>query len=89
MGLTGLPENKAPERRALHQVPIKLFHEVPALGLALCGWLEKLLSEGLLAPPDIIDMEEGLGSVNQALDRMRRGEISGGKLLVRVRQDST
>lgn len=87
VGLTGIPQNKTPEESCLHQVPIKLFHEVPVLGAALCNWLERLLEKGLLSPPDIIDVEEGLGNVNHALDRMRRGEISGGKLLVRVKHD--
>jgi hypothetical protein len=67
-----------------HTVPIKLFHEVPAVGQALVEWLERLLQEGLVTPPNIIDVQRGLGSVNQGLDRMRRGEISGGKLVVRI-----
>jgi hypothetical protein len=66
-------------------VPIKLFHEVPAIGSALVLWLEKLLEKGLISPPEIIDVEQGLVSVNKGLDRMRKGEISGGKLVVKVR----
>jgi hypothetical protein len=84
VGLTGLPKQTAPEGVVFHTVPIKLFHEVPAVGGALVEWLERLLAQGLVAPPDIIDVEQGLESVNRALDRMRRGEISGGKLVVRV-----
>ncbi|KAK4195528.1 chaperonin 10-like protein [Triangularia verruculosa] len=84
IGLTGLPKQTAPEGTLFHTVPIKLFHEVPAVGEALVSWLERLLEGGLVQPPEIIDVESGLGSVNKALDRMRKGEISGGKLVVRV-----
>ena len=84
IGLTGLPKQPAPEGTMFHTVPIKLFHEVPEVGGALCQWLERLLAEGLVKAPEIIDVEQGLGSINKGLDRMRRGEISGGKLVVRV-----
>jgi len=84
IGLTGLPKGSAPEGTLFHTVPIKLFHEVPAVGEALCSWLERLLEAGLVVPPEIIDVEVGLESVNRGLDRMRKGEISGGKLVVRV-----
>ncbi|KAK3348551.1 chaperonin 10-like protein [Neurospora tetraspora] len=84
IGLTGLPKQQAPEGTMFHTVPIKLFHEVPEVGGALCQWLERLLAEGLVKAPEIIDVEQGLESINKGLDRMRRGEISGGKLVVRV-----
>ncbi|AEO58523.1 hypothetical protein MYCTH_53905 [Thermothelomyces thermophilus ATCC 42464] len=84
IGLTGLPKEPAPAGVVYHTVPIKVFHEVPAVGRALVEWLERLLARGLVAPADIIDVERGLESVNRGLDRMRRGEISGGKLVVRV-----
>ncbi|KAK1775436.1 chaperonin 10-like protein [Copromyces sp. CBS 386.78] len=85
IGLTGLPKQQAPEGTMFHTVPIKLFHQVPEVGGALCRWLERLLAEGLVKAPEIIDVEQGLGSINnKGLDRMRRGEISGGKLVVRV-----
>lgn len=83
VGLTGLPK-EAPEETVLHNVPIKLFHDVPEIGAALSSWLERLLEEGKVVPPRIIDVEYGFERVNEALDRMRRGEISGGKLVVRV-----
>ncbi|KAM7190165.1 GroES (chaperonin 10)-like protein [Rhypophila sp. PSN 637] len=84
IGLTGLPKQTAPEGTKFHTVPIKLFHEVPAVGDVLVRWLERLLEKGLVSPPEIIDVEQGLESINAGLDRMRRGEISGGKLVVRV-----
>lgn len=84
IGLTGLPKGAQVEGVAMHSVPIKLFHEVPAVGHALVTWLERLLEQGLVSPPEIIGIEEGLENVNTGLDRMRRGEISGGKLVVRL-----
>ncbi|CAN8101275.1 unnamed protein product [Discula destructiva] len=84
IGLSGLPKGVPAEEAVMHSVPIKLFHEVPAVGHALVTWLERLLEQGLVAPPEIIDIEEGLENVNTGLDRMRRGEIRGGKLIVRI-----
>lgn len=84
IGLTGLPKGSPPDGALFHTVPIKLFHEVPEIGEALSAWLERLLESGLLSPPDIVGVEQGLESVNKGLDRMRRGEISGGKLVVKV-----
>ncbi|KAK4234315.1 chaperonin 10-like protein [Achaetomium macrosporum] len=84
IALTGLPKQPAPEGTVFHTVPIKLFHEVPAIGEALSSWLERLLAEGRICAPEIVDIEQGLESVNKGLDRMRRGEISGGKLVVKV-----
>lgn len=84
VGLTGLPKGAPPKGLAYHSVPIKLFHEVPEAGEALMVWLEKLLADGSLKPPPILAVEQGFGAVNPALDRMRRGEISGGRVVVRV-----
>lgn len=84
IGLTGLPKQNAPDGVQFHTVPIKLFHEVPPIGDALVRWFERLLEKGLVSPPEIIDVEHGLESINSGLDRMRKGEISGGKLVVRV-----
>ena len=66
----------------VHSVPMKLFHEVPAVGMAICLWMERLLTAHLIHPPRIIGQHFGLNDVNNALDRMRRGEVSGGKLVV-------
>ncbi|KAL6904651.1 GroES-like protein [Trichoderma evansii] len=82
VGLTGLPKETAPEGIAYHTVPIKLFHSVPAVGEALVLWLERLLEQGLIKPPPIIGVESGFDGVNKGLDRMRSGEISGGRLVV-------
>ncbi|EXJ80494.1 hypothetical protein A1O1_08639 [Capronia coronata CBS 617.96] len=84
IGLTGLPKSSPPANVSFHNMPIKLFHEVPELGEALMLWLERLLSRGLLVPPSILGVSEGFGAVNQALDSMRRGEVSGGRVVVRI-----
>ncbi|POS71321.1 oxidoreductase [Diaporthe helianthi] len=84
IGLSGLPKQGSVGGAVMHSVPIKLFHEVPAVGSALVTWLERLLAQGLISPPEIIDIEEGLENVNAGLDRMRNGDIRGGKLIVRL-----
>jgi hypothetical protein len=79
--LTGLPKTDVPEGVALHSVPIKLFHEVAEVGEALSVWCERLLVKGLLVPPDVVGTVDGLHGINEGLDRMRRREISGGRLV--------
>lgn len=81
VGLTGLPKTDIPEGVTLHSVPIKLFHEVPEVGEALSAWCERLLLKGLLVPPDVVGTVDGLGGINEGLDRMRKREISGGRLV--------
>lgn len=83
VGLAASPKVQS-EGLALHAVPIKLFHEVPAVGRETMQWLEKLLTEGLLTPPEVVVEKGGLAGVNAALDRMRRGEISGQRLVVEL-----
>lgn len=84
--LVGLASNPkgVKEGVRVHSVPIKLFHEVPEVGRATMGWLERLLEEGLLTPPEVVVEKGGLAGVNAALDRMRRGEISGCRLAVEL-----
>ncbi|KAK2593092.1 hypothetical protein QQS21_009222 [Conoideocrella luteorostrata] len=84
VGLTGLPKDYEEEDVLLHTVPIKLFHEVESIGQSLVTWAAELLEQKLLFPPDIVNIEYGLSNVNAGLDRMRKGEISGGKLVVKV-----
>lgn len=83
VGLSGLPKTACPGT-VHHSVPIKLFHEVPEIGCALMNWLEMLLTNKLLTPPDITVAPGGLAGINDALDRMRRGEISGRRLVVPI-----
>ncbi|KAF4990990.1 hypothetical protein FGRMN_8111 [Fusarium graminum] len=82
VGLSGIPKVGNTAGVVLHTMPVKLYHEVAEIGEALSSWLERLLSSRALVPPRIIDVEDGLHNVNKGLDRMRKGEISGGKLVV-------
>ncbi len=82
IGLTGLPKgDNMPKGVALHSVPIKLYHEVPQVGEALSAWCERLLVKELLVPPDVVGTVDGLEGVNAGLDRMRRREVRGGRLV--------
>ncbi|KAI8187461.1 hypothetical protein K4K48_006990 [Colletotrichum sp. SAR 10_66] len=87
IGLTGLPKEAAPEGVAYHTVPIKVFHEVPAVGEALVLWLERLLAAGLVSAPEVLGVESGFEGINRGLDRMRRGEIRGGRMVVSLTSD--
>ncbi|KAF6830759.1 zinc-binding dehydrogenase [Colletotrichum musicola] len=89
IGLTGLPKEQAPEGVAYHTVPIKVFHEVPAVGEALSLWLERLLESGLVSPPEVLGVESGFEGINRGLDRMRRGEIRGGRMVVSLEPETT
>ncbi|KAF2642319.1 GroES-like protein [Massarina eburnea CBS 473.64] len=81
VGLTGLPKSDIPEDVALHSVPIKLFHEIPEVGEAICAWAEKLLVTGALVTPDVVGVVDGLGGINGGLEKLRRREVSGGRLV--------
>jgi NADPH:quinone reductase-like Zn-dependent oxidoreductase len=81
VGMTGLPKAGVPEGVVLHNVPIKLYHEVPEVGEQLSAWCERLLVKGLLVPPDVVGVVKGLGEINMGLDKMRKREISGGRLV--------
>ncbi|KAI1289071.1 quinone oxidoreductase [Xylaria venustula] len=82
VGLAALPNAAAAGGLIYHRVPIKLFHEVPQVGSAITLWLETLLEKNVIALPDVLAIEEGFCGVNRGLNRMRRGEISGGRAVV-------
>ncbi|PQK13241.1 hypothetical protein BB8028_0004g01720 [Beauveria bassiana] len=90
IGLAGLPkmehhdDDDDAKDLQMHSVPLKLFHEVPEVGRVLSEWMEVLLQSGKLRAPRILGNHVGLAGVNGALDRMRNGEIRGGKLVVTV-----
>lgn len=83
VGLTGLPKEKS-SNVTYHAVPIKVFHEVQAVGEALTTWLETLLAESIISTPDVTIIDGSLSAVNDALDIMRKGEISGRRLVIRI-----
>lgn len=81
VGLSGVPKEKDP---LVHQhiLPIKLFHENAVLGTATVQWLGELLRENIIQLPEVEVVEGGLGAVNSNLDRLRRGEASGKRIIV-------
>lgn len=84
VGLTGLPKVVATGVKH-HNVPIKVFHDTPAIGETVMSWLEKLLIGNLLAPPDVNIAEGGLEGINDALDQLREGNASGKRIVVPLR----
>lgn len=81
VGLSSLPKERV-DGVVYHSVPIKLFHEAPEIGEAMTLWLEKLLEHSLLATPDRELASGGLSGINEALDRLRDGSISGPRLVI-------
>ena len=83
VGLTGLP--KEPQELVdLHTVPIKLYHTNSVFGRVISKWLYELLDEGLIKPPQVEEVGGGLDSINAGLDRLRSGEMSGKRLVVKM-----
>ena len=81
--LTGSPKEKNPNVR-IHQVPIKLFHTNRDIGRELGRWLEVLLESGDLQLPETIFQDGGLDVIGDGLERLKSGEISGKRLVVRL-----
>lgn len=83
VGLTGLPKTRLPGIK-YHSLPIKIFHSVPIVGEQAMGWLEELLLEKILQPPEVAVADGGLQGINGALDKLRSGTISGKRLVVPI-----
>lgn len=83
LGLTGLPKER-PSNVVHYKVPIKVFHEAPSVGEALMKWLEELLAAKALEVPKVEIAEGGLAGINDALDRLRSGTVSGKRIVVPV-----
>ena len=83
VGLTGLPKIKLPGIK-YHKVPIKIFHSVESIGEKAMDWLEKLLVDDILVVPEIALADGGLEGINEALDKLRSGAISGKRLVVPI-----
>ncbi|OQV06542.1 Alcohol dehydrogenase GroES-like domain-containing protein [Cladophialophora immunda] len=82
VGMTGLPKERD-HYIQYHSVPIKTFHEVPALGESLSMWLEALLqNNGLILPEVIVRQGGGLSDVNDALDLLKSGVASGKRIVI-------
>ena len=83
VGLTGLPKSRLPNVR-YHTIPIKVFHTVPAVGEKIMDWLEALLVDKVVHPPEVAVDDGGLEGINSALETLRNGNISGKRLVVQV-----
>jgi len=88
LGMTGLPKQAAPGV-VHHKLPIKLFHEAPAFGEAVMQWLEELLVNKSLKLPEVEVANGGLAGVNDALDRLRSGTVSGKRIVVPVSHEKS
>ncbi|PVH86522.1 GroES-like protein [Cadophora sp. DSE1049] len=83
VGLVGVPKEPI-DGVVYHSVPIKSFHEAPAVGEGLTIWLENLLDQNLLHTPDIEVAAGGLEGINAALDRLRDGSVNGPRIVVPI-----
>lgn len=86
--LVGSPK-ESPEGAAetvYHKLPMKLFHESPAVGQGLMEWLEDLLATdgGLVMPNVEVHHSRGLEHLNEALERLRDGKIDGHRLVLEI-----
>ena len=83
LGLSGLPAT-GKQGVVLHAVPIKIFHDVPIVGETIVTWLEELLLSKTLSMPHIEIAQGGLAGINNALDQLRSGIVSGKRIVVPV-----
>jgi D-arabinose 1-dehydrogenase-like Zn-dependent alcohol dehydrogenase len=81
VGLTGLPKSHVSNVKH-HRVPIKGFHHIRKIGESLMTWLERLLLAERLVAPEIEIAVGGLSGINQALDALREGSITGKRVVV-------
>ena len=88
VGLTGLPKVRLPGVK-YHNVPIKVFHSVPAFGESAMRWLEQLLVLKELEPPNITLADGGLEGINESLDRLRNGTVSAKRIVVPIGKKPT
>lgn len=82
VGLAALPKDREDSSVVYHSVPVKLFHEVSEVGSSLMTWLEEALQSATLELPRVTEAPGGLHGINDALDMMRQGLISGQRLVV-------
>jgi hypothetical protein len=81
--LVGRPKESSPSVR-IHQVPIKLFHTNQDIGNVLSNWLTVLLASEKLKLPETVFEDGGLEAIGPGLEKIRRGELSGKRLVIRI-----
>lgn len=84
VALTGAPKTPSASVE-VHQVPIKLFHAHRKIGGHLSKWLYDLLDRDMLKLPAVEFVDGGLAAVNDALERLRAGSVSGRRLVVKTK----
>ena len=84
VGLTGLPKTKL-EGIKYKSIPIKVFHSVPIIGETVMDWLEQLLLKKVFHPPEIVITDSGLEGINESLNSLKNGGVSGKRLVVQIR----
>jgi hypothetical protein len=85
LGLTGIPKERIP-CVTYHTVPIKIFHLSEIVGENLTTWLETLLQSKALILPEIVRAEGGLAGINDALEKLRDGSVSGKRIVVALEE---
>ena len=82
---------KKPDKAVLEEtgveardIVMKRFHEDERYGRELVEFITKALSEGVIGPVRHEVVEGGLGKVQQGLNKLREGGVSGRKLVMRV-----
>jgi hypothetical protein len=85
--LVAAPKEKNTNVR-IHKIPIKLFHTNRDIGRAISEWLSILLKSGDLKLPDTIYQDGGLDTIGSGLERLKSGELSGKRLVVRLKQQN-
>ncbi|GKU10263.1 unnamed protein product, partial [Fusarium langsethiae] len=81
---TGKPKTSHPEVK-IHRVPVKLFHTHERIGTYLSGWLHELLEDSSIQLPRSEIIDGGLESINGALERLKNGDVSGSRLVIRTK----
>lgn len=87
VGLVGLPKVSDDGNNVhQHKVPIKLFHEAPAIGTALTQLLEGILQDQRLILPRVhVHRDCGMRAVNSGLQLLRAGGFDGQRIVIPLR----
>ncbi|GAA6012170.1 hypothetical protein JCM11491_001772 [Sporobolomyces phaffii] len=83
VGLSGLPKILRDGVNG-RSVPIKTFHTNHQVGFNLMKLIEDLLISGELVLPTVTVLEGGLAAVNAGLEQLRTGQVSFGRIVVKV-----
>ncbi|KAM0294317.1 hypothetical protein ACHAPM_011345 [Fusarium culmorum] len=76
--------NKSLLPRHVHIVALCSAPKIQRSDLTIHTIPIKLFHNNIIAYPTIAGVGDGLSSINDSLDKMRRGEISGGKMVIKL-----